>query len=88
MSLGTGKRIRAYIWMELQINEQLIQRVDDLATKGKHPKMTKRSSIFEWRPGIPIMDQSNNEPTPVSKSDDEFGSFHSSDNKEDITGYY
>ena len=36
---------------------QVIHIVNDLATKDKHPEMTKGYPIFEWIPGIPITDK-------------------------------
>ena len=36
MSLATGKHLRAFIWVELTINDRLIQRVIYLATKDKY----------------------------------------------------
>ena len=41
MSLATGKQLHAFICTELPINYQVIYRVNDLATKEKHPEMTK-----------------------------------------------
>ena len=32
-------------------------RLNNLATKEKHPEMTKRYPIFAWIPGIPIIDK-------------------------------
>ena len=49
--------------------------------------MTKEYPIFEWRQGIPIMDQVENEQTPVSESNNEAKSFHSSDTKNNIALY-
>ena len=57
MSLATGKHLHEYIWKILPINEHVIQMVDDLDTKVKHPEMTKGNPIFEWIPGIPIIYQ-------------------------------
>ena len=52
MSLATKKQFCAVIWKELPINYQVIPRVNYLATKEKHPKMTKGYPIFEWIPSI------------------------------------
>ena len=57
MFLVTEKQLHAYIRTEILMDEQVIQRVDELAIKGKQPDMTKGSPIFDWSPGIPIMDQ-------------------------------
>ena len=57
MSLATRKQLHAFIWTELLINNQVISRVNDLATKGNQPEITKGYPIFEWSPGIPIIDK-------------------------------
>ena len=57
MSSATEKQLHTYIRTEILMDEQVIQRVDELSTKEKHPDMTKGSPIFEWSPGIPSMDQ-------------------------------
>ena len=64
MSLSTGKHLHVYIWIELPINKQIIQKVYELATKVKNPVMTKGYLIFEWIPGIPIMGQFDSKHTP------------------------
>ena len=61
MSVYTGIQLHAYICTELLINEQVIHRVYNLATKGKQPEIIWGYTIFKWRPGIPIMDKYNNE---------------------------
>ena len=57
MSLATGKQLHAFIWTELSINEQVISRVNNLATKEKQPEMTKGYPLFKWIQGIPIIDK-------------------------------
>ena len=46
MSLATVKQLHTFIWTEISINDQVISRVNDLATKEKQPEMTKRYPIF------------------------------------------
>ena len=87
MLLVTGKKTHAHIWKELTTKKQVIQRVDELATKGKHLEMTKGYPFFEWSPGIPIMDQYDNNHMHFRESEDEVKSFHSSDTHDDITGH-
>ena len=62
MFLATGKHLHTYIWTYLPINEQVIYRVDDLVTKENKPDITKVYPIFEWSPGILMMDQANSKP--------------------------
>ena len=54
MYLATGKKLHYFIWTELPINDQVISRVNNLATNEKQPEMTKGHPIFEWSPGILI----------------------------------
>ena len=69
MFLANGKQLHVYIWIYLPINEQVIQRLDDLSTNEKYPEVTKGYPIFKWIPGIPITYQAKNERTPIIKSD-------------------
>ena len=54
MTLATGKQLHAFIWTELPINDQVISRVNNLATKERQPEMTNEYPIFECISGIPI----------------------------------
>ena len=56
MSLFTGKKIHSYKWEELPITDEVIARVEELATIEKQPKMNNGLPIFEWEPGFPITD--------------------------------
>ena len=81
MSLSTGKKLHDFIWTELPINDKFISKVKDLATKEKHPEMTKRYTIFEWIPGILITDKDD------ETQSEEYGisSTHEDEHYEDIT---
>ena len=57
MSLSTEKQLHAFIWTEIPINDHFINRVKELATKEKHPEMTKGCQLFECIPGKPITDK-------------------------------
>ena len=46
ISLVTRKQFHAFIWTKLPINDKLIQKVNDLATKEFHPEMNKGYPIF------------------------------------------
>ena len=52
MYLDTGNQIHTFIWTELPINDQVIQRVNNQATKQKHTEMNKGYNFFECIPGI------------------------------------
>ena len=62
MVIATGKQFYVYIWIEIPINKQVIQRVDELATKGKPPEITKGYYIFELILEVPIMGQDTSKP--------------------------
>ena len=49
--------------------------------------MNKGYPIFEWIPGMSIIDQAYNYHTTVINSDDEIESIYSSETKGYITGY-
>ena len=67
MSLYTGKKLHAYVWKELPIDEDVIERVEYLATKEKQPYHMDNNPIFEWSPGIAIEEDSNDEDTGVEQ---------------------
>ena len=46
MSLDTGKQLHTYILIYITVNEQVIQKVDDLDTQGKQTDMTKGYPIL------------------------------------------
>jgi hypothetical protein len=57
MSLSTGRRLHCYQWTELPVPDYVIDRVEEMATKEKQPVMTNGHPIFEWRPGVPVLDE-------------------------------
>ena len=57
MYLATGKQLHSFICKELPINDQVISRLNDMATKEKQPEMTQGYPIFEWSPSLPIKDK-------------------------------
>ena len=48
MSLITGKRLHAFKWTELPINEEVIERIDDLARKENQPILSNGTVLIEW----------------------------------------
>ena len=48
MSLLTGKRIHAYKWTQLPINDEVIDQVHSLALAENQPELVKGSVFFEW----------------------------------------
>ena len=62
MSLCTGKRLHSYEWDELPIDEEVIARVEELATEKDAPLMDDGYPMLEWAPGVPIIDEVDAEP--------------------------
>jgi hypothetical protein len=57
MSLHTGKKLHSYEWEELPIDDDVIARVEELAREQDAPIMTDGYPMFEWMPGVPILDE-------------------------------
>ena len=91
MSLYTGLKIHGYKWTELPIDDDVIDRVEEMADKQKAPKMINRSPLFEWRPGVPIEDEifeieelhDNNNDADSVKSEERDKSFQDDEDKND-----
>ena len=79
--LATRKQLHAFIWIELPTNDQVISRVNDLATKEKEPEITKGYPIFEWIPGIPITDNDDE----IQSEEYEISSTYKDEHNDDIT---
>ena len=56
MSLYTVKRLHSYIWEEIPIYQDTIDRVDQLAREEKQPVLDNIQPLFEWLPGKEIED--------------------------------
>ena len=56
MSLYSGKRLHSYIWEELLIDDDVIERVEHLASKENQPLHLDNHPLFEWPPGKPVED--------------------------------
>ena len=57
MSLHTGKKLHSYEWEELPIHDDVIVRVEELAREQDAPIMTDGYPMFEWMPGVSILDE-------------------------------
>ena len=49
ISLYTGKRLNSYEWKELPIDEDVIDRINELAEKEEAPLMKKGYPVFTWK---------------------------------------
>ena len=56
MSLNTGKRIHSKNWEQLPIDEFVIDKVKELATKEEQPIIQNKCPLFKWNVGIEIED--------------------------------
>ena len=66
MSLLTGQRLHAYLWQELPISDEVINRVEELAKAENQPPLQNGELIFEWNIGVPIIGEAiSNENAPV-----------------------
>ena len=54
MSLYTGKQLHSYIWEELPISEEVIERVELMAQEEEQPLHDNSHPLFEWFPGLEI----------------------------------
>ena len=73
MSLYSGKKIHAYEWNELPINDEVIAQVESLAAKEKQPKIIDKAPLFEWNTGVEIDDQpvEDFDETEINENDEE-----------------
>ena len=60
MSLYTGKRLHSYIWEEIPIDQDTINRVNQIAPEEKQPVLDNKQPLFEWLPGKEIEDYQQN----------------------------
>jgi hypothetical protein len=60
MSLKTGCELHGYEWTELPIDGHIISRVEEMAEAEGQPAMAN-GPIFEWIPGVPILDDDEDE---------------------------
>ena len=82
MSLYTGKRLHSYQWDELPIDDDVISRVEELAMKEDAPVMADGYPMFEWSPGVPIIDVTDINNTMEQISEQEVGG--DNDTSEDV----
>ena len=81
MSLHTGKRLHSYEWEELPIDDEVINRVEELA--GNQKVMTDKYPQFAWEPGFPIVD---NEDEPLKNLPELMNYDDDNDDDEDDDG--
>ena len=68
MSLYTGKRLHSYIWEEIPIDQDTIDRVDQLAREEKQPVLDNNQPLFEWLPGKEVEDYQHD---PIIQEEEE-----------------
>jgi hypothetical protein len=70
MSLYTGKKIHCYEWMELPIDDNVIDQVHQLASAENQPDLVGRMPLFEWSIGVPIDDSFPDDDTSIDTNTD------------------
>lgn len=70
MSLYTGKRLHSFKWQELPIDQDVIDRVEQLAKMEGQPIMPGNFPLFEWSPGVTILDDGEDD-VPVDEPADD-----------------
>ena len=48
MSLYTGKRLNSYVWEELPVSDEIIERLEEIAQQQQQPELVIRVPSFEW----------------------------------------
>ena len=71
MSLDTGRKIHSRKWMELSVDDSVIENVETIAFDQKQPLMPDNFPIFEWGPGIAVDDGFGDDDGDVEDADDE-----------------
>ena len=92
MSLSSGRRIHSYHWEHLPIPDEVIQRVKEIANKENQPLMAEKIPMFEWVPGINMVDNNYNENSPSmpteainQDTENELHESHEQDSDENIS---
>ena len=57
MSLYSGKVLHSYNWEEIPINDEVIGRVEELASEEDAPRVSEGCLLFEWAPGTAVSDE-------------------------------
>ena len=68
MSLYSGKRLHSYILGEIPMDQDTIDRVEQLAREGKKPVLDNSQPLFEWLPGKEIEDYQHD---PIIQQEEE-----------------
>ena len=74
MSLHSGKQINIYEWQELPIDDDVINRVEEIAEEQNAAMMTDGYPMFEWMPGVQIDDENDTENENEIDSEEESNS--------------
>ncbi len=76
LSLITGRRISRQQWDELPMPDGIIATVERMALDQQQPVVGHGAPLFEWTPGVPIIDDveehaKDNENEPIDVASDE-----------------
>ena len=65
MPLMTGERLNRRSWTILPMVIDVIARVEEIALQQGQPLLKREGALFEWRPGVPILDGPPDEELPI-----------------------
>ena len=71
MKLYTSKILHSYEWTQLPIENDDVEQVKQLSSNEKIPIVKDKYPMFEWAPGITILDETQEE-APYMIDEDEF----------------
>ena len=69
VSLYTGKRLHSYESTELPIDKNFIEQVKNLSSFENVPLVKDKYPMFEWAPGIPLSDETQEETSDIIDED-------------------
>ena len=70
MNLYTGMILHIYEWTELPVDNNFIEQVNQIYSYGKGQLVKYKYSIFEWAPGTPISDETQEEAPYIINEDE------------------
>ena len=70
MSLYTGKILQSYEWIELHIDNNIIEQVNQFSSVEKGPLVKDKYPMFEWASGIPVLYETQEESPNIIDEDE------------------
>ena len=91
MILYTGNILHLYEWTEPPIGNDGIEQVKQLSSDEKVPLVKDKYIMFEWAPGIPILDETQEESPYIFDEDEldvKYGAIIDDDNEQEEDEYW